>query len=164
VEESPEQVLARLARHRDAVFRARGLPVPGPNAPPAPPRGASGTVTRPSRAVATAGPAVAAAPPVGAWGSTRPTPTEFLPPGLRGDDGGWSLGQSAVLVTIFGLVLAVVSSAAAVLAFEELSSTVAFAIVGVMVLAGLVATAKRVPTALWFTVGAAVGGILGRWS
>lgn len=154
MEESPEQVLARLARHRDAVFRARGLPVP---------RDRSGT----SAGLITPTPAASreeVAPRVGAWLSSGPTPTEFIPPGLHGPDVGWSLSQSAVLVTILGLLLAVVSAAVAVFAFERLSSSTAFVIVGIMVLAGLGATAKRVPTALWFTVGAAIGGILGRWS
>jgi hypothetical protein len=106
---------------------------------------------------------VPTAPPVGAWVSTRPTPTEFLPPGHRGERG-WHLTQSAVLITIFGLVLAVVAAAIAVLAFEGLSSRVAIAIVAVMVVVGLAASAKRVPAALWWTMGAVIGGALGHWS
>ncbi len=69
-----------------------------------------------------------------------------------------------MLVTIFGLLLAVVASGGAVLAFEDLSARVALAIVGVMVVVGVTATAKRVPAALWWTMGAVIGGALGHWS
>jgi len=164
VEESPEQVLARLARHRDSVHRARDVAIPGETRPPLP--GSRPTGPRPAPPVPRpADPRpVRTAPPVGAWVSAQPTPTEFIPPGFHSSDLGWQLSQSPVLVTIFGLLLAVVASAAAVLSFEELSATAAFAVVGVMVLGGLAATAKRIPAALWWTVGALIGGALGRWS
>ena len=166
VDESPEQVLARLARHRDSIYRARGISIQGEGRGP----GLGPTRTAPRSGALSVGssPALpvsrALAPPIGAWGSPQPTPTEFVPSGSHVSERGWQLTQSAVLVTILGLLLAVVASAVAVLSFEELSSTAALVVVAVMVLAGLAATARRVPAALWFTMGAAIGGVLGRWS
>ncbi len=50
------------------------------------------------------------------------------------------------------------------LAFVRFDAVTAFAVVGVMVVLGLIAAARRVPVALWWTVGAVLGGLLGRWS
>jgi hypothetical protein len=105
----------------------------------------------------------ALAPPVGAWGSSGGTPTEFIPSGAPAA-AGWRLGQSAVLVTLFGLFLAALAAAVAIAAYEHLSSGAALAIAGVMTAGGLVAAARRIPTALWWTIGAVIGGALGHWS
>jgi hypothetical protein len=104
------------------------------------------------------------APPVGAWGNSGATPTEFIPPGARAVGGVWRLTQSAVLVTLFGLFLAALAAAVAILAYEHASSGVALVVVGVMTAGGLVAAARRIPTAMWWTIGAVIGGVLGHWS
>jgi hypothetical protein len=165
VDESPEQVLARLARHRDAVFQSRGLPVstdPRPSSfvsrQQATHRAAPTTTTR------SPSPAAAAAAPVAVWDSDAAASSEFIPPGIHRAGSGWRLSQSAVLVTIFGLLLAATAAAVAVLAFERLSTGVALGIVGIMGVGGLVAATRRVPTAMWWTIGALIGGALGRWS
>jgi len=69
-----------------------------------------------------------------------------------------------VLVTLLGLFLAALASAVAVVAFERLGSSVALGIVGVMTLGGVIAATRRVPTALWWTIGAVIGGALGHFS
>jgi len=69
-----------------------------------------------------------------------------------------------VLVTLLGLLCSVGGCVLAVLAFERLEPGVAFGIVGAMVAAGLIAAARRVPVALWWTIGVLIGGALGRWS
>jgi hypothetical protein len=106
----------------------------------------------------------ALAPPVGAWGNSGATPTEFIPPGLRAGSGTWRFRQSAVLVTLFGLLLAAVAATVAIIAYEHLSAAAALAVVGVMTAGGVIAAARRVPTALWWTIGAVIGGALGHWS
>ena len=67
-------------------------------------------------------------------------------------------------MTLFGLFLAAVAAAVAILAYEHLSSGAALAIAGVMIAGGLIAAARRIPTALWWTIGAVIGGALGHWS
>jgi uncharacterized membrane protein len=66
--------------------------------------------------------------------------------------------------TLFGHLLAVFGCALAVLAFERLDSNVALGIVIAATAAGVVAVARRVPLAVWLTLGVVVGGVLGRWS
>jgi hypothetical protein len=52
----------------------------------------------------------------------------------------------------------------AVLAFEHSSSSVALGVVVVATAVGLFALARRVPLAVWWTLGVMIGGALGRWS
>ncbi|HEY5165253.1 MAG TPA: hypothetical protein VIJ44_04810 [Acidimicrobiia bacterium] len=66
--------------------------------------------------------------------------------------------------TVAGHVLAVVACVFAVLCFEHLDHTVALAVVAVAAAIGLIASARRVPLALWWTLGMVIGGALGRWS
>jgi len=129
VEESPEQVLARLIRYRDSLQHAPHTPW------------MTGTATQESEFT----PARARG-----WGRVR---------ALRGS---WT--QSTVPATLVGQLLAVVACALAVRAFEQFDRTVALEIVGGAAVVGLIAALRRVPLALWLTVGVVVGGVLGRWS
>ncbi len=75
---------------------------------------------------------------------------------------GTSLGT--VRATLVGHLVAVLACAFAVLAFEHASSSVAVAVVVVAMAAGVTALARRVPLAVWWTLGVVIGGALGRWS
>jgi hypothetical protein len=116
VEESPEQILARLVRYRDSLNHAPEFPA------------------APARVWSHAGAARRA----------------------------WT--RSTVPATIVGQLLAVIACALAVRAFEQFDHTVALEIVGGTAAVGLIAALRRVPLALWLTVGVVVGGVLGRWS
>jgi hypothetical protein len=71
---------------------------------------------------------------------------------------------SVVRATVAGHVLAVIACVFGVLCFEHLDHTVAVAVVAVAAAIGLIASARRVPLALWWTLGVVIGGALGRWS
>jgi methyl coenzyme M reductase subunit C-like uncharacterized protein (methanogenesis marker protein 7) len=71
---------------------------------------------------------------------------------------------SSVRTTLVGHLLAVLGCAIAVLAFEHAAAYVAEGVVAVGAAAGLIALARRVPLAVWWTLGVVVGGALGRWS
>ena len=134
VEESPEQVLARLARYRDSLKTAPRAPV----------------------AVWDAGNRVRAEPRVVPMPSSRAW--RYSP----GSELGMTL--SSVRTTLVGHLLAVLGCAFTVLAFEHASASVAEGVVVVAAAAGLVALARRVPLAVWWTLGVVIGGVLGRWS
>ncbi|HEV7523913.1 MAG TPA: hypothetical protein VGP92_03055 [Acidimicrobiia bacterium] len=161
MEESPEQVLARLARHRDSLIGANRLPPATERPPPAsaPVGRWPADVPRIGVPRPPAGPPPAAGPAAG-----QPTPTEFIPPSVYSSAHGWRPSQSAVLVTLLGLVSAVVACMIAVLVFAKLDTNPAYVVVGSMAVAGLIAAARRLPVAMWWTVGVAVGAALGRWS
>jgi hypothetical protein len=133
VEESPEQVLARLARYRDSLKGAPPYPV----------------------AVWDAGDRVRAAPRV-----------EPARPSARAWRYSPELGMtlSSVRTTLVGHLLAVFGCAFAVLAFEHATLRVAEGVVVVAAAVGLIALARRVPLAVWWTLGVVIGGALGRWS
>lgn len=143
MEESPEQVLARLARYHDALNRAPRSPSSGrrPTSP---------------------------GPPVVQWGAADGAGDELLPKSARagryspGSEHATTLGTLGA--TLFGHLLAVLGCALAVLAFERLDSNVALGIVIAASAAGVIAVARRVPLAVWLTLGVVVGGVLGRWS
>jgi hypothetical protein len=128
VEESPEQVLARLVRYRDSLHQA----------------------------------------PRGSWGGEVATGTGLVPAparvrrGVGPARGYWT--HSSVPATLVGQLLAVVACALAVRAFEQFDRTTAIEVVGGTAFVGLVAAMRRVPLALWLTLGVVVGGVLGRWS
>ena len=134
VEESPEQVLARLARYRDSLKAAPRAPVAVWDA---------GNRVR-------AGHRVEPAPSSRDWRYSRG-------PGL-------GMTLSSVRTTLVGHLLAVLGCAFTVLAFEHASASVAEGVVVVAAAAGLVALARRVPLAVWWTLGVVIGGALGRWS
>jgi hypothetical protein len=142
VEESPEQVLARLARYQDTLNRA-----------PRSPSSVRRPATPESRVVQ--------------W-SAATAADELLPASARA--GRYSPGSEhattvgTVRATLFGHLLAVLGCALAVLAFERLDSNVALGVVIAATAAGMVAVARRVPLAVWLTLGVVVGGVLGRWS
>ena len=58
------------------------------------------------------------------------------------------------------LLLAVVACVLVVVVFERFGDSAALGAVGVMVLAGVLAAFRRVPGAVWWTVGAVIGGCL----
>jgi hypothetical protein len=131
VEESPEQVLARLARYRDSLNRAPGSPV-----------AVWGAADR------------AAAEPVAASSRVR-----RYSPGRE-----LSMTLSTVQTTLVGHLLAVLGCTFAVFAFEHSSSSVAAGVVLAATAMGLFALARRVPLAVWWTLGVVIGGALGLWS
>ena len=102
------------------------------------------------------------------WGAADGAADELLPTLARA--GRYSPGSEhattmgTLRATLFGHLLAVLGCALAVLAFERLDSNVAFGIVIAATAAGVVAVARRVPLAVWLTLGVVVGGALGRWS
>ena len=126
MEESPEQVLARLVRYRDSLQQGPRAPWDG--------GAATGAELAPARAWRHAGAA----------------------------RGYWT--RSSVPATLLGQLLAVVACALAVRAFEQFDRTVALEIVGGAAAVGLIAALRRVPLALWLTIGVVIGGLLGRWS
>ena len=134
MEESPEQVLARLARYRDSLKATHRDPVAVWDA---------GDRFR-------AEPRVEPAPPSRAW---RYSPGAEL-----------GLTLSSVRTTLVGHLLAVLGCAFMVLAFEHASALIAEGVVVVAAAAGLVALVRRVPLAVWWTLGVVIGGALGRWS
>jgi len=106
--------------------------------------------------------------PVGAWGAGDGAAGAFARGSARAWD--YSAGTaravtlSVVRATIAGHVLAVIACVFGVLCFEHLDRTVALAVIGVATAIGLIASARRVPLALWWTLGIVIGGALGRWS
>ena len=101
------------------------------------------------------------------WGAATAA-DELLPAPARagryspGSEHATTLGT--LQATLFGHLFAVLGCALAVLAFERLDSNVAFGVVIAVTAAGVVAVARRVPLAVWLTLGVVVGGVLGRWS
>ena len=126
VEESPEEVLARLIRYRDSLHRAPSAPWAGEVAP-----GSGSASTR-------------------VWNHVDAARRYWT--------------RSSVPATLAGQFLAVVACALAVGAFEQFDRTVAVELVGGAAAVGLVAASRRVPLALWLTLGVVVGGLLGLWS
>jgi hypothetical protein len=94
----------------------------------------------------------------------HPTRTEFIPPSPYSSTDGWHPAQSAVLVTLLGLLSAVLGCIISVQVFERLSTSAAFIATGAMAVVGLIAAARRVPVALWWVAGVVLGGLLGYWS
>jgi hypothetical protein len=74
------------------------------------------------------------------------------------------MSLSTVRATLLGHLVAVLGCAFAVIAFEQASSSVAVAVVVVAMAVGLTALARRVPLAIWWTLGVVIGAALGRWS
>jgi hypothetical protein len=154
VEESPEQVLARLARHRDSLIRANRLQ-PAPERPLPKPAGWT-----PPPAPPAAGPPPAPAPPLAPGNGS----IDFIQHSQLSIDTDRRLRQSAVLVTLLGLFLAVIACVLAVVVFERFDKGIALGIVSVMALVGVLAAARRVPAALWWAGGAVIGALLALFS
>ncbi len=74
------------------------------------------------------------------------------------------LRTSALRATLFGQLLGVIACVGAIFAFMRFDRVVAYAVVAVMIAAGAIAVARRVPLALWWTFGAVLGAVLGIWS
>ena len=133
IEETPEQVLARLERYAARLGVAAPPAVPGP--PVAPPA---------VQAPTTAPPAVRARP------VPAPVPTRREL---------WRIAIEAM-----GYLVGLVCCVAAILAFQRLDRAVASVIIAGLVLVGAVATMRRFPLALWWTLGFAIGGVIARLS
>jgi len=142
VEPSPEEILSRLVRYRDAlgtdtvepVRTATVTPLPAPVAP---------------RPVAPRPVAVAPADPASRF-TTDPSVHHAA--------------LNAVEATLFGQVLATIAGALGILLFERFATNVAVIAVAAMTAIGVAAASRRVPLSLWWTTGAVIGGMLGRWS
>ena len=160
VDDSPEQILARLVRHRDSLQRA-ALAQPEVKAMPhAAGVGSQGALTRPASSAA----------PGPSWGAIAPPvrPVAVPAPGwqyatTRRRRSEW-LSRSAVWTTLSGQLLATLGCVLAVVIVEQLGTTVGFGIVVAMAVLGALGAARRIPLSVWWTVGVVVGGALGRWS
>lgn len=141
MEETPEQVLARLERYA-ASLRASGTQqlAPRPVAPPTP-------TPAPARAPAPA-------PVTTRWWEVSPPP-----PPVETSRELWRIALEAM-----GYVLGLICCVAAIFVFQRLGSGVASAIIAGLVIGGAIATARRLPLALWWTLGFAIGGLIARLS
>jgi hypothetical protein len=159
VEESPEQVLARLERYRDSLLRGTSGGAPFNGATSA--RTATLPPT-PHLRLRTAGPEARAA----AWSAARQAEAVATPERKwdYSPDSKWRQTRNAVPATVFGQFLAVVACTLAVVAFERFDATVAIELVAAGAVVGVLAATRRVPLALWWTFGIVLGGVLGRWS
>jgi hypothetical protein len=63
-----------------------------------------------------------------------------------------------------GYVVGLACCVAAIFAFQRLDDALATALITGFVLVGALATTRRFPLALWWTVGFAIGGVLARLS
>jgi len=124
VEESAEQILARLIRYRDSL-------------------------PRPPRPLLEGRPGLVA----------PPAPVRRYPARPR-----WRPAAGSVAATFFGQLLAVLACTLAVLSFERFDASTALGVVLAATAIGVIASARRIPLALWWTVGVVIGGALGRWS
>lgn len=158
MQESPEQILARLVRYRDSL-----------NLEPRDGGMSNGTATlppSPSLRLRTPGPDARAA----AWVAARQAEAETA--GAAGTerewryspDSIWRQTRNAVPATVFGQFLAVLACTLSVVAFERFDTTVALELVAAGAVVGVLAAARRIPLALWWTFGVVLGGVLGRWS
>lgn len=175
MDETPDQILARLQRHAESIQRrgAARLPgrVPGHDAATLGPGGATGALPsrKMLRGVTGARPYAGAAPRPTVATPTIPTPTIVA----------WGAGQASDLIpdaaaarprvgllvrTIAGQAVAVFACVLALVAAVQLSVTSSLVLVGVLAAAGAVATVRRLPFAGWWTVGLLLGFALGRIS
>jgi hypothetical protein len=67
-------------------------------------------------------------------------------------------------IEAMGYVVGLACCVAAIFTFQRLDQAVATAITFGLVLGGALATTRRVPLALWWTLGFAIGGVLARLS
>jgi hypothetical protein len=159
VQDSPEEILDRLIRYRDSQNGhssplVAGSPVAGSPAVATPPA--------PSLRLRTPGPDARAAE----WGALQELGRQETEARAwhHERDSRWRQTRNAVPATVFGQFLAVLACTLAVVAFEQLATTVALEVVGAAAAIGLIAATRRVPLALWWTFGVVLGGVLGRWS
>jgi hypothetical protein len=149
VEDSPEEILARLVRYRDSLNREASSPV----------------VYAPRKTVLRL--RTAGREEIGR-GGTSTLGTELLPAPVRAPkdaaEPSWRRTRSAVAGTVLGQFLAVLGCAVVVVAFEQLETTIAVGLLVAAAAAGLIAAWRRIPLALWWTAGVVIGGVLGRWS
>jgi hypothetical protein len=186
-EETPEQVMARLARYAETLRRAPGGPID-----PSARRGIANvgaTRTLPPRS------ALRSPAPPAAWSSmpatappwsrppaaaVAPTAPVAIPPFAHPQQPPAFPVQPArpaasryvftpprftdVRITVVGQLLAAGGCAAAVLAFIVFSTLVASALVVVVVAAGVASIATHRSLAWWWTLGVLAGALLGRFS
>jgi hypothetical protein len=131
MEETPEQVLARLERYAARIGVAAPAAVP----------------PRP------------VAPPAGRAAPTAPVQARFVPAPIATRPELWRIAIEAM-----GYVVGLGCCLAAIFAFQRLDRTVASVTIAALVLAGVIATMRRFPLALWWTLGFAIGGIIARLS
>jgi hypothetical protein len=67
-------------------------------------------------------------------------------------------------IEAMGYVVGLACCVAAIFVFQRLDQAIATAIIVGVVLGGALATTRRVPLALWWTLGFAIGGVLARLS
>jgi hypothetical protein len=189
-EETPEQVMARLARYADTLRRSPGAPIDDASrraisraavgTRTLPPRSALQSLARrppaPSPAVppqpAYRSPAMAAAAAAYAPGAPLPYPPSpepvlfaTRPAAPAASRFVFSKPQfTDVRMSLLGQLLAAAACAGAVLAFVMLGTLPASVLVLAGFALGAVAIARHWSLAWWWTLGVLAGGLLGRFS
>ncbi len=145
IEESPEQILARLERYAASLSRA-------PHAPRAASVSASHTsaIARPSGATQP-------------WEVERAWDVAPSRPARR-DDRAVARDLVRVALEAGGYAVGLAASVTAIFLFQHLDQVAATAIVFALAAGGMIATMRRLPLALWWTLGFAIGGLIARFS
>ena len=170
VEESPEQVLARLERHRESLQRRSAAksasrvatedPIgPAIAMPPYPVvHAARSRIAQPER------PAL----PLAGRGTANIGTDELLPmsrPISRDAARHWRrLDQSALWRELLGVALAMFGVWLVIVSSVQLNTNVAGGSEIALAAVGVIAAMRRVPLALWWTLGIVVGGTLVHFS
>jgi hypothetical protein len=167
VEETPEQVLARLVRYRDSLHPDALNRDGSPNGAPASRVMSVGTAPRPpapALRARTPGPDARAAAKVAEREAEAEAVGALEREWRYSSESKWGQIRSAVPATVFGQFLAVLTCTLTLVAFEQFDATVAIALVAAGAAVGVLAAVRRIPLALWWTFGIVLGGVLGRWS
>jgi hypothetical protein len=138
IEETPEQVLARLERYATSL-RAPSRPVVAPAPAPV------ASVPAP-------------APLERTWSVDGPAPASSPANRVTAHD------LRHVAFEAMGYMLFFVCAFAAIVLFQRLDRTFALVLVLAFVIGGAIATFRRVPLALWWTLGFMIGGVIARLS
>ncbi len=99
------------------------------------------------------------APQIVVWGHGHDRADDLIPEEIEPRS-----TRSRVLMVVLGQALAIVGALLAILAYHLLDIDVASDVVISVAILGLIAVVRRVPLALWCTLGVVFGGALGRWS
>jgi hypothetical protein len=185
-EETPEQVMARLARYADTLRRSPDAPIDdvsrravskaAAGTRTLPPRSALQSLSRrpapspagaadrhPSAASAAGG--VAPAAPLPLARPPEPVPAVVQPPRPAANRFVFSQPRFAdVRMSLLGQLLAAAGCAGAVVAFVFFGSMPASVLVLAVLALGVVAIARHWSLAWWWTLGVLAGGLLGRFS
>lgn len=166
MEETPDQILARLQRHADSIRRATKSTVNEGGTTTAAPGSTSRLPPRsllraawpaPPAPFSHPAPAAAPGPLLVHWGAEAPS--DLIPA-----ETALAPRFGLVLRTVVGQVLTVLCCVLAVVLSITLKPTATLIVTGVLIAGAAVGAARRVPFAGWCTLGLVIGGVLGRYS